>query len=160
MYERRFAVWVSWKKIDKLRHCECPGVYVISRCKSNLDGRRFTWRKDIIYIGMANSVGLKDRLRQFDDTISWRKGRSLHGGADRVRYCYRSYGSLSRHLYVAVARFKFDPNSNRHSDLRKWGNVLRFEYLCFAEYVERFDVLPPFNDRATLKFSRKVVEGR
>jgi hypothetical protein len=37
------------------------------------------------------------------------------------------------------------------------GNVARFEYLCFAEFAERFGRLPRFNDKANApKYSKRV----
>ena len=155
MYERRFGNWVSWRNRHTLEQCDCPGVYAIARCPRDIANKPFKWRKDIIYIGMTNAVsGLSGRLRRFDDTISGK--RRVHGGADRVRLRYKSYGRLSPLLYVAVARFKCNPASNSASDLRKMGAVAKFEYTCFAEYVEHFRKLPMFNDKATGKYSREI----
>jgi hypothetical protein len=46
----------------------------------NIAGKHFSWRKEIIYVGMTNAIaGLKGRLKQFDNTIL---GKIGHGGAD------------------------------------------------------------------------------
>ena len=95
---------------------------------------------------MTNSKkGIKNRLRHFDNTICW-KGNN-HGGAKRVRHKYKDYDKLIKHLYVAVCPFKCDVSSNKGKDLRIMGEVVKSEYICFAEYVEVFDMLPEFNDK-------------
>jgi|SRR3990172_3664390 len=131
------------------------GVYAIAYTPSNLSGRPFSWRREIIYIGMTNSVlGLKGRLKQFDNTIA---GNTGHGGADRVRYKYRNYGNLVKRLYVAVVPFQCDTTSNQPKDLKTMGEVAKFEYLCFARFVERFGKLPDFNNKKeSLKYSLTV----
>jgi hypothetical protein len=105
---------------------------------------------------MTNSAGgLRGRLQQFDNTI---KGvRNQHGGADRVRYKYRSYEHLQRRLYVAVAVFKCSVNSTRPVDLRVMGRVAQYEYECLAVFRERFKRLPKFNDKKKApKYSRTI----
>ena len=52
-----------------------------------------------------------------------------------------------KRLYVAVAPFKCNVVSNLPKDLRKMGQVVKFEYLCLAAYVEKFGVLPEFNNK-------------
>jgi hypothetical protein len=157
MVERRFSKWHAWSERAELSRCECPGVYAIARSKQRLAGQAFSLRKDIIYFGMTNAVsGLRGRLKQFDDTISGK--RLAHGGADRVRRGFPSYGRLVPKLYVSVAPFACDPASNKPADLRRLGNVARFEYLCFAAFAERFEHLPRFNDkRNSPKFSKRVA---
>ena len=110
----------------------------------------------IIYFGMTNAIGgLAGRLQQFDDTISGR--RLSHGGADRVRHKFPGYAHLVPRLYVAVAQFVCNPASGLPADLRKMGAVARFEYLCFAEYAEKFGRLPHFNDKkGAPKFSKRI----
>lgn len=77
-----FSEWYPWQSREKLGGLKYPGVYAIAYTPSNLSGRPFSWRREIIYIGMTNSVlGLKGRLKQFDNTIA---GNTGHGGADRV----------------------------------------------------------------------------
>ena len=149
MIERRFSAWCPWSQRGDLPRTGCPGVYAIARTSANLTGRAFRLREDIIYFGMTNAAyGLRGRLDQFDNTISGK--RLAHGGADRVRHRYMSYSRLAPKLYVSIARFACDPTSNLPTDLRKMGTVARFEYLCFAEFAERFGRLPPFNDKGEL----------
>ncbi|HCX31779.1 MAG TPA: hypothetical protein DHU55_18720 [Blastocatellia bacterium] len=145
MYENKFSRWQSWRLRDELDDIEFPGVYAVGYSSLNLSGGTFSWRKEIIYVGMTNAAaGLKGRLKQFDNTVI---GKTGHGGADRVRYKFHNYKRLVKKLYVAVAPFKCDPVSNRPRDLRQMGDVVKFEYLCLAHYVETFDVLPEFNNK-------------
>lgn len=145
MYENKFSPWRPWPRRDEALGVEYPGVYVLAYSTRNIAGKPFSWRKDIIYVGMTNSIsGLKGRLKQFDNTII---GKTGHGGADRVRYKYRNYGSLVKRLYVSVAPFKCDPESNEPKDLKIMGEVAKFEYLCFAHFVEKYGELPQFNNK-------------
>lgn len=83
---------------------EYPGIYALAFSARNIDGKPFSWRKEIMYIGMTNAIaGLKGRLKQFDNTVS---GKTGHGGADRVRFKHRSYRKLVQNLYVAVVPFR------------------------------------------------------
>jgi hypothetical protein len=145
MYEKKFSVWRPWQAREELGGLRYPGVYAIAYTPRDLSGRKFTWRKEIIYVGMTNAAsGLKGRLKQFDNTIV---GKTGHGGADRVRYKYRNYSNLVKRLYVAVAPFKCDTISSEPKDLRTMGEVAKFEYLCFAHFVERFGEVPEFNNK-------------
>ena len=155
MYENKFSPWRSWPRRDEALGVEYPGVYALAYSTRNIAGKPFSWRKEIIYVGMTNAVsGLKGRMKQFDNTIT---GRTGHGGADRVRFKHRNYGKLVQNLYVAVVPFKCDVTSNEPGDLRKMGEVAKFEYLCFAHFVERFGELPEFNNKKdSPKYSKTV----
>ncbi len=145
MYENKFSPWRLWPRRDETLGVEYPGVYVLAYSKQNFSGKPFTWRKEVIYVGMTNSItGIKGRLKQFDNTIA---GKTGHGGADRVRYKYLNYGDLVKNLYVAVALFKCNPRSNKPKDLKIMGEVTKFEYLCFAHFVEMYGELPEFNNK-------------
>ena len=81
---RRFSVWKRWADRRELRNLRYPGVYVLCLSPKSLQGKRFTWLRGIVYVGMTDSrPGLVARLQQFDDTVSGK--RTNHGGADRVR---------------------------------------------------------------------------
>lgn len=157
MVERRFSTWLPWVQRTEFPRSGCPGVYAIARSSTTLTDKPFKFREDIIYFGMTNSVsGLQGRLQQFDNTISGK--RLAHGGADRVRHGYSIYARLIPHLYVSIARFACDPTSDLPTDLRKMGDVARFEYLCLAEFAKHFEKLPRFNDKATApKHSKRIA---
>lgn len=159
MYEKRFSAWSSWDDRHNQERLSCPGVYAIAHTTERLAGRRFSWRGDIIYIGMTNSVaGLKGRLNQFHRTMV---GDPAHGGADRVRFSHPNYATFRKRAYLTVAPFACDPRSNLPSDLRIMGDVARFEYQCLAHFAEQFDRLPQFNDkRRAPKFSKMQRSAR
>jgi len=142
----KFSNWIKWADRHKLKDLQYPGVYAISYNEHNISNNSIDWIREIIYIGMTNSKGgLKRRLRQFDYTICG-KGNN-HSGAKRIRDKYKDYDKLIKHLYVAVYLFKCDVTSNKEKDLLIMGKVAECEYICFAEYVKRFDMLPEFNDK-------------
>lgn len=154
MYERRFSEWRSWDERDAQPNCGSPGVYAVAITPQLIRGRPFSWSRNIVYIGMTNSIGgLRARLRQFDKTMA---GTLRHGGADRVRFKHRGYSSFVKKAYVAVAVFKCQPEVCSSRDLRIMGEVARFEYRCLAHFVDRFSRLPAFNDREAPKFSQHV----
>ena len=159
MKRRRFSRWLRW--LDRNEHLgiNYPGIYAIAYTRNRLAGKLFTWRPDIIYIGMTNGIGgLRSRLQQFDNTIA---GKTGHGGADRVRYKFRKYKPLSQRLYVAVAVFDCDVTSASPTDLRKMGDVAQFEYRCLADFAERFERVPAFNDKKNApKFSLTVGRAK
>jgi hypothetical protein len=151
MYEDNFSKWLPWEERKNIPKKNCPGVYIAALSELNLSGTDFSWLEEIIYIGVTNSAGgLIGRLNQFHDTISGK--RTSHGGADRVKYKHREYDILAPKLYVSVASFDCNVESKLPNDLRIMGKVLEFEFICFAEYAEKFSRLPEFND---MKASQK-----
>ncbi len=142
----KFSNWIKWSDRNKLNDLQCPGVYAISYNEHDINDNSFDWIREIIYIGMTKSkMGLKRRLGQFDNTI-FGKGNN-HSGAKRVRCKYKDYEKLIKCVYVAVHPFKCDVNSNKVKDLLIMGKVAEYEYICFAEYVKRFSMLPEFNNK-------------
>ena len=135
-----------WSKRNALAQLHFPGVYAIALSDSDISGITFSWRPEVIYVGMTNANGgLKSRLQQFDNTI---KGGDGHGGAHRVRFKHSDYGTLAPRLYVSTCAYECDVKSNCPSDLRIMGDVERFEYECFAVFVEKLEKgLPEFNDK-------------
>jgi hypothetical protein len=158
MYERNFSHWQPWLLRDELEGVKYPGLYALAYSTQSIAGKPFSWRNEIMYVGMTNSaLGLKGRLKQFNNTIV---GKTGHGGADRVRYKYPNYNDLVKRLYVAVSPFKCDATSNQPNDLRKMGEVAKFEYFCFAHFVEKFGQLPEFNNKKeSPKYSKTVVRN-
>lgn len=142
----KFSNWIKWSDRNKLNDLQCPGVYAISYNETDINNNSFDWIREIIYIGMTNSKrGLKNRLKQFDKTIFGKEGH--HGGAKRVRHKHQDYGKLIKCLYVAIRPFKCDVTSNKEKDLLIMGKVAEYEYICSAECVKRFGMLPEFNNK-------------
>ena len=143
-------MWCPWGQRDELNNIHFPGVYIIRVSQKNISGRKFSWHKEIAYIGMTNGIsGLKGRLKAFDNTIRGKRG---HGGADRFRYKHQNYSKLIRNLFVSVVPFNADVTTNSPKDLLVMGRVAKFEYQCFATYVEKHGSLPEFNNK---KLSKK-----
>jgi len=142
----KFSNWIKWSDRNKLNDLQYPGVYAISYNGHDINNNSFDWIREIIYIGMTNSKrGLKGRLRQFENTIKGKK--SQHSGAKKIINKYKDYEKLIKDLYVAVRPFKYDVNSNTVKYLLIMGKVAKYEYICFAEYVKRFSMLPEFNNK-------------
>ena len=158
MNANNFSPWHLWERRDHASGLEFPGVYCVAISSIDLSGVPFSWRLDIVYIGMTNaSAGLRGRLRQFDNTIAGKRG---HGGADRVRYKHQEYDKLCPKLFVAVAACPCDVSTGSPTDLRIMGTVAGFEYECFAQYAEIFGRLPEFNDkRQSRKYSLTIGRG-
>lgn len=159
MKSPRFSRWLRW--LDRNQHLGItyPGIYLIAHTHVPLADKAFTWRPDIIYIGMTNSIaGIRSRMQQFDNTLA---GKTGHGGADRVRYKFRKYKPLCQRLYVAVVIFACDVTSASPIDLRRMGDVAQFEYRCLAHFAERFKRVPEFNDKKKApKFSLTVGRAK
>jgi len=142
-----FSAWRRWIDRRMLPGLACPGVYVLCVSDVPIADKPFGWRREIIYVGMTNSVGgLASRLRQFDDTIARR--RTSHGGAERVRFKYRNYAHMIKKLFVSVCPIACDVTSKFPRDLRLMGKVAELEYVCLARYMRKFGRLPEFNDKS------------
>jgi len=142
----RFSNWEKWRNRELLNGIKYPGIYCISISETDLSEQNFYWISQISYIGMTNSkAGLKGRLKQSDNTII---GKTGHGGADRFRFKYENYQDLVDKLYVLVCSFECNVKSDAPKDLRIMGEVAKFEYYCFAEYVAKFGELLEFNNKS------------
>ena len=140
-----FSSWAHWKERTELAGLQYPGVYALAISDGDLAGAKFSWREDIVYVGMSNAKGgLKSRLKQFDNTIRGKRG---HGGGHRVRFKHPDYSRLVPRLFVSVWPFKCDVNCAHPNDLRKMGAVAMAEYECFARFAEKFGRVPEFNDK-------------
>ncbi len=157
--KKKFSKWTKWTEREKLEGIKFPGVYCIAVIENDSPkvNDDFDWIKEVTYIGMTNSInGLKSRLKQFDDTLN---KKIRHGGADRFLYEHRNYDDTIKKMLVSVAYFKCDVKSKKPEDLITMGEVVKFEYVCFAEYVKRFDKLPKFNDTKKAK-KYSLTDGR
>lgn len=144
MTKVNFSQWVRWSDRDKIEGIKSPGVYALAVINKDISEKQFDYIKEIKYFGITKSGGgLRQRLKQFDNTIIGKEG---HGGGERFRYQYRDYKKLIKKLYVSVFLIDCNVKSHRPVDLLKMGDVLYKEYYCFAEYVKLFGQLPKFNN--------------
>jgi hypothetical protein len=145
-----FSEWSKWSNRNGLDRLHFPGVYAIALSDSDIAETAFSWRREVIYVGMTNAKGgLKSRLQQFDNTI---EGGYGHGGGNRVRFKYPDYDTLAPKLYVSVHPHECNVKWNLPVKLRIMGDVAKHEYEClalFAEtcYTETCYRLPEFNDK-------------
>ncbi|MGD9110452.1 MAG: hypothetical protein PVG93_05885 [Phycisphaerales bacterium] len=149
--ENYFSKWVRWEKRNSLDGIKSPGVYAIAICDKDITGNKFSWIREIIYIGMTRAQGgLKSRLQQFDNTI---KGKEGHGGAMRFRFKYKDYNKIMKQLYVSIRPYECNVNVriNTPEDLRVIGDIVKHEYECLAVFKQKFEELPKFNDPKSLK---------
>lgn len=154
-----FSRWTFWSDRNELPGIDCPGVYAVALSRTSLAGKPFRWTPNIVYIGMTCAKGgLKSRLGQFEATIAGR--RTLHGGADRVRFKHRVYGTFAARAYVAIWTVKCSPSVVTPQSLRALGRVAELEYTCWAQFFEKFGTLPEFNDRARSPKYSKRKSGR
>ncbi|MDQ1273059.1 MAG: hypothetical protein QG591_1689 [Planctomycetota bacterium] len=143
--KRAFSDWTKWTDRAALADLGYPGVYALAISPAELSAMPFSWRLEIVYVGMTNAKGgLKSRLQQFDNTI---KGGDGHGGGHRVRFKHSDYHELTSHLFVSVCPWECDVTLNDPANLRLMGEVTKHEYECFALFVEMFGNLPEFNDK-------------
>lgn len=83
MTKLEFTKWEKWRDRNILSGSKYRGVYCIALKEDDISDQDFKWIPEIVYIGMTNSKGgLKNRLKQFDNTIRWEEG---HGGGCRFR---------------------------------------------------------------------------
>lgn len=151
-----FSNWFPWSQRGQFDAGTCPGIYAIALSTENLAGTAFTWRSEIVYIGMSIAKqGLKGRLRRFHNTIAM--VHSQHGGAERFLYAHRDYEEIANQLFVAMFHISCSPAKSLPDDLRKMGEVAKAEFDALAEYYQ----LPQFNDKAKspkFKFQKKPHE--
>jgi hypothetical protein len=151
-----FSPWYRWSERGSYDGINYPGIYVVAITSDDISGEAFSFRPEVVYVGMTNSQwGLDGRLWQFDNTIALKHNE--HGGADRVLFKHQDYKALCGKLYVALWHIKCDPASNKPEDLRSMGEVPRAEYECWARCVEQLGTLPEFNRKKDSPKYTKLV---
>lgn len=139
----RFSKWERWTLRNRLADLGRPGVYAIARSTTDLSGKPFSLRKEIINIGQS-ARSLEKRLKEFNDSISGKRG---HGPSMKLRPKNPDYRSLASELFVAVAPFTSISPSSKAGRLRVKGEVFRNEQFCLAAFVEMFGDEPELNKK-------------
>src|SRR3989338_5535924 len=107
--ELKFSKWFKWYNRENYEFKKFPGVYAISKSKTQLESKEFDWNTDIIYIGMSNDKnGIIKRWKFFDNAICGKKGNS-HSAGNRIRKEFGSYDNWREELYVAADMVKCNP---------------------------------------------------
>jgi len=151
MGRSKFGKWHKWTNRNSIKNVKFPGVYCVAISVKNLENKPFKYKDRIEYIGMTISkTGLKGRLAQFNRTL---KGGRGHSGAKTMRKVH-AYRKVLPNLYVAIRPFVFNVKEITPSNLRKMGDVVKYEFSCFAKYaLKNNHKLPRFN---TLKSNEQA----
>jgi hypothetical protein len=136
--------WYKWENRNEIPNNDEPAIYFIAYSPNDISNTEFSLIRDIIYIGMTISQGgLKSRLRQFEATMN---GRSGHGGAVRVRFKHKNKDAFFKKAYISARIFPISVGRDTPNDWRIKGDCVGFEYKSFADYHEKYKMLPEFND--------------
>ncbi len=139
------------KNYKSLEDNQFPGVYILAYTNRNLEGKPIKI-KDIFYVGMSNSRGgLKQRLKQFIDGIH--KGYG-HSAGNRFFQDYskgKSFDIVNHEKTFFVASLslpcKVHKDERTAEDLRKMGEVAKFEYEVLAYIKEKLGREPELNKK-------------
>ncbi|MDP2628535.1 MAG: hypothetical protein Q8P15_01410 [Nanoarchaeota archaeon] len=140
--------------LDNFRNLEnngCPGVYILAYTDKDLEGKSIKI-EDIFYVGMTNSRGgLKQRLNQFISGIHKCYG---HSAGNRFFQDYSKGKSFAianhkKKFFVASLSFpcKVHKDERTAEDLRKMGEVAKFEYEVLAYIKENLGREPELNKK-------------
>lgn len=129
---------------------KCPGVYILAFTDKDLEGKSINI-EDIFYVGMTNSLGgVKQRLSQFIQGI--KKSRSHSAG---MRF-FKEYSmgkpfdsNQDKTFFVAFVSIPCKVNKSERTaeDLRKMGEVAKFEYDVLAYIKEKTGKEPELNKK-------------
>jgi hypothetical protein len=141
--------WMRWENRNKIDNNTHPGIYFIAYSEEDISGTTFSMLEEILYIGMTISKGgFKSRLAQFNAGM---EGKTGHGGADRVRFKHNDSVTFFKNTYVSVKAFLLSTSKDTPDDWRIKANCVAFEYVSFANYLEKHKRLPEFNDHTKSK---------
>lgn len=137
--------------ISDLEDIGFPGVYFLAYTDENLNGEKIRLDQ-IFYIGMSNSRGgIEQRIYQFLNAIEGRGGHSA-GNRFFVEYCGKeSYSKVKQKKrfyfsYLAVP-CEVRKTHRQGNDLRKMGEVARFEYCAIAHVKDSTGKEPDLNKK-------------
>mgnify|MGYP001613016961 FL=1 len=128
-----------------------PGVYILAFAEGDLEGQSITI-EDIFYVGMSNSRGgVKQRLKQFIDAINKNRNHSA-GNRFFQEYCKGISFDIAGHnktFFVASLSLPCNVRKGDRSpeDLRKMGEVAKFEYAVMACIKDKLGKEPELNKK-------------
>ncbi len=139
------------KNYKSLKDNQYPGVYILAYADKNLEGKSIKI-EDVFYVGMSNSRGgIKQRLKQFIDSIHKKDG---HSAGNRFFQEYSKGKSFEvakqrKTFFVASLSLpcKVHKDERTANDLRKMGEVTKFEYEVMAFIKEKIGREPELNKK-------------
>ncbi len=143
--------WIKLEDYKSLNDSQYPGVYILAYSDKNLEKKQIKI-EDIFYVGMSNSLGgVKQRLFQFISGIERSYG---HSAGNRFFQDYSKGKSFAvanhrKKFFVASLSLscKVHKDERTAEDLRKMGEVTKFEYEVLAYIKERIGKEPELNKK-------------
>ena len=141
--------WIHWKNRNEIPGIKQPGIYFIAYSLNNMSNHDFKLQQEIVYIGMSISKkGVLGRLYQFKRAMEGKNG--IHGGAERVRFKHKKHLHFFENCYLYVDTFELSESDEVYNWKQK-GECVKHEYVSFANYIEKHEELPEFNDQKRSK---------
>lgn len=143
--------WMKLENYKNLESCKYPGVYILAYTDKDLLNKRIKI-EDIFYVGMSNSLGgVKQRISQFINGIEKYKS---HSAGMRFFKEYMNNNSFSKNkskksFYIASLTLPCEVSKDKRTDkdLRKMGEVAKFEYDVLAHIKEKLGKEPELNKK-------------
>ena len=85
---------------------------------------------------------------QFEATMN---GKTGHGGAERVLFKHKNPDKFFSKAYVSAKIFPLSATRDTPNDWRTKSKCVGFEFKSFADYLEKYNMLPEFNDHKKSK---------
>ncbi len=141
--------WKNLESFKNLKNCEYPGIYILAYTNKNLEAKPVKV-KDIFYVGMSNSRGgVKQRIKQFIDCLESYRGHSAAMRFYREYSNNKPYSNTKRknNFYVAASCMKVNviKETRTPRDLKKMGEITKFEYDVLAHIKEKTGKEPQLN---------------
>ena len=139
------------KNYKNLKNGQYPGVYILAYTDKNLEEKSIEI-KDIFYVGMSNSLGgVRQRLSQFIRGLHKGRGHSA-GNRFFTEYSKEKSFDIAGHkktFFVASLSLpcKVKKAERTSGDLRKMGEVARFEYSVLAHIKQVTGKEPVLNKK-------------
>jgi hypothetical protein len=141
------TIWCKWSDRKNIVGKNQPAVYFIAYSENDISDNDFTMLKEIIYIGVSISKqGLIGRLNQFKRAMNG--AIKTHSAAERVREKHLNIDDFFKYAFVSARIFDISKAKSEVEILRIKGKCLGDEYASFADYMEKYHLLPEFNNKS------------
>ena len=140
-----FSPWYRWENRNRIPLGNCPGVYLISISKKDLQDVLPSF-SDVVYIGMTlGKKGLKERWRKLDRCIRGVKG--YHSGGMRIFEDKGHYEKWVGKLYVSAMVIECNVREPTSEDYIRMGWVAFLESDGFAKFSTEIGGHPKYQTR-------------